>query len=204
MSILLMQRSFEAIESLPFSGHKLDPLQPNAFPRCPQVEVPTAIKNAQVENAVSLSDSSTSEDAAFYEKLWQFGVESYSIGNLSEKTSSGAWGRGSTTAHGIVSARASNLLQPYLHGGYEIRGGHHLNKYGEVMYQKPVSLKCRREATTKDVQTANGSLAVQTTAYYVDDAQQIRVDDRVDGRVILTVNEYVNAQGYVEGYEFYA
>lgn len=121
---VLLQRSFEAIESLPFSGHKLDPLQPNAFPRCPQVEVPTAIKNAQVENAVSLSDSSTSEDAAFYEKLWQFGVESYSIGNLSEKTSSGAWGRGSTTAHGIVSARASNLLQPYLHGGYEIRGGH--------------------------------------------------------------------------------
>lgn len=83
-------------------------------------------------------------------------------------------------------------------------GSVQLNKYGEVVYQKPVSLKCRREATTKDVQTTNGALAVQTTAYYVDNAQQIRVDDRVDGRVILTVNEYVNAQGYVEGYEFYA
>lgn len=120
---VLLQRSFEAIESLPFSGHKSDPSQPNVFPRCPATEVPIAIKNAQVENAVSLSDSSTSEDAAFYEKLWQFGVESYSIGNLSEKTSSGAWGRGATAAHGIVSARATNLLQPYLSGGFKIRGG---------------------------------------------------------------------------------
>lgn len=120
---VLLQRSFEAIESLPFSGHKSDPSQPNAFPRCPYTEVPSAVKNAQVENAVSLSDSSISEDAAFYEKLWQFGVESYSIGNLSEKTSSGAWGRGSTAAHGIVSARATNLLQPYLSGGFRIRGG---------------------------------------------------------------------------------
>ena len=120
---VLLQRSFEAIESLPFSGRKSDPSQPNAFPRCPYTEVPSAVKNAQVENAVSLSDSSISEDAAFYEKLWQFGVESYSIGNLSEKTSSGAWGRGSTAAHGIVSARAANLLQPYLSGGFKIRGG---------------------------------------------------------------------------------
>lgn len=119
---VLLQRSFESLESLPFTGHKLDPSQPNAFPRCPYSEVPEQIKAAQVENAVALSDESTNEDAAFYEKLWQFGVESYSIGNLSERTSEGAWGRGSTAVNGIISAKASRLVQPYLSGGYNLRG----------------------------------------------------------------------------------
>lgn len=122
---VLLQRSFEAIECLPFPGRKTDPKQTTAFPRCPYTEVPEAIKNAQVENAITLSDSSTSEDTAFYQKLWQFGVESYSIGNLSERTSSGAWGRGTgagSVSSGIVSARATQLLQPFLSGSYDIRG----------------------------------------------------------------------------------
>ena len=119
---VLLRRSFESLESLPFSGRKTDPNQPNAFPRCPYEEVPEAIKNAQVENAVSLSDSAASEDAAFYEKLWQYGVESYSIGNLSEKTSQGTWGRNATTTAGLVSAKAVQMLQPFVSGGYCIRG----------------------------------------------------------------------------------
>lgn len=117
---VLLQRSFESIEALPFSGHKSQPDQQTAFPRCPSTEVPNSVKAAQVENAIALSDDSTSEDAAFYEKLWQWGVESYSIGNLSERTSSGAWGRGSTTSYGIVSAKAARLLQPFMSGGYRI------------------------------------------------------------------------------------
>ena len=119
---VLLRRSFESLESLPFSGRKTDPKQPNAFPRCPYEEVPEAIKNAQVENAVSLSDSAASEDAAFYEKLWQYGVESYSIGNLSERTSQGTWGRNATTTTGLVSAKATQMLQPFVSGGYCIRG----------------------------------------------------------------------------------
>ena len=119
---VLLRRSFESLEGLPFSGTKTDPKQPNAFPRCPYEEVPEAIKNAQVENAVSLSDSAASEDAAFYEKLWQYGVESYSIGNLSEKTSQGTWGRNATTTAGLVSAKAVQMLQPFVSGGYCIRG----------------------------------------------------------------------------------
>lgn len=120
---VLLQRSFEAIECLPFVGRKTNPEQPNAFPRYPFKEVPEAVKYAQVENAITLSDSSASEDAAFYEKLWQYGVESYSIGNLSERTSSGAWGRNVTaSSSGVISAKAINLLKPFLSGSYNIRG----------------------------------------------------------------------------------
>ena len=120
---VLLQRSFEAIECLPFVGRKTNPDQPNAFPRYPFEEVPEAVKYAQVENAITLSDSSASEDAAFYEKLWQYGVEAYSIGNLSERTSSGAWGRNVTaSSSGVISAKAINLLKPFLNGSYNIRG----------------------------------------------------------------------------------
>ena len=117
-----LRKSFESIESIAFAGRKTCPSQPNAFPRYPSTDVPEDVKAAQVENAVALSDSSVSEDAVFYERLWQFGVESYSIGNLSEKTSSGTWGRGSTAANGVVSAKASRLLQPYISGSFRIRG----------------------------------------------------------------------------------
>lgn len=118
----LLNRSFLTIEALPFTGRKTDPSQPNAFPRCPVTEVPEAVKYAQIENAVSLSDPSSADEAAFYQRLWQYGVESYSIGNLSEKTSTGAWGRGASGVQGIVSTRASSMLQPFLGGSYTISG----------------------------------------------------------------------------------
>ena len=121
---VLLRKSYETIESLPFSGHKTDPSQPNAFPRCPSTEVPKAIIAAQVENAVSMSDSQATEDAAYYGKLWQFGVESYSIGNLSEHVGQGSWGSAaSAAATGLVSATAMRLLKPFLQGSYRIRGG---------------------------------------------------------------------------------
>lgn len=120
---VLLRRSFESIESLPYAGRKTDPSQPNAFPRWPSREVPPVVIAAQVENAISLNDSSATEDAAYYERLWQFGVESYSIGNLSESIGSGAWSGISAASSGIVSAKAIRLLKPLLGGGYSIRGG---------------------------------------------------------------------------------
>lgn len=117
---VLLRKSFECIERLPFTGRKTDKDQPNAFPRFPNTTVPTSIVSAQVENALSLADPTSSEDAAFYQKLWQYGVEEYKIGNLSERTSTGAWGNSLSAASGIVSAKALSLLQPYLRGSFRI------------------------------------------------------------------------------------
>lgn len=123
-SVLLL-KSFETIETLPFTGRKTCAEQPNAFPRYPSESVPRAIMAAQIENAVASADSTTAEDAAHYGRLWQFGVQSYSIGNLTEHISEGAWSSGSTTsaATGIVSSNATRLLKPFLSGSYVIRGG---------------------------------------------------------------------------------
>lgn len=116
----LLTRSFQVLELLPFAGRKFDPKQANAFPRWPQQEVPTAIKWAQIENALAKSDTSNEEDTKFYERLWMYGVESYSIGNLSERTSTGSYSANGAQATGITSAIADRLLRPYLGGGYRM------------------------------------------------------------------------------------
>lgn len=119
---VLLRRSFEALECLPYAGRKATSDQATAFPRFPQTEVPPEIMAAQIENAIASLDSEESEDAAFYEKMWRYGVQSYSIGNLSESSGSGAWGSSSPATAGIVSSKALRLLQPFVQGGFAIRG----------------------------------------------------------------------------------
>lgn len=117
----LLRRSFQAIELLPFTGHKTCVDQPFAFPRCPCTTVPDAIKFAQIEQALIGADSEADDDAKKYEKMWQWGVSSYTIGNLSERLSTGNYGAGILRTAGITSAAASRLLAPFLQGGYNIR-----------------------------------------------------------------------------------
>ena len=77
------------------------------------------------------------------------------------------------------------------------------NAFGELQYQPSVQLKCRHEMSTKDVQTANGSVVRTTSVYYVDESVPILTDYRIDGHVVISVISYVNALGNVEGYEVY-
>lgn len=117
----LLRRSFQVIELLPFTGHKTDPSQPTAFPRCPCTEVPTAIKFAQIEQALIGADEDANTDAKQYQKMLQWGIASYRIGNLSESMHEGGAGGGIAGATGITSATASRLLAPFMQGGYSIR-----------------------------------------------------------------------------------
>ena len=78
-----------------------------------------------------------------------------------------------------------------------------LNKFGEVEYFAPVQLKCRRERIIKDVQTTNGAILKSSTRYFTDETAAINADDKLDGRVVLEVEEYTNQLGKPEGYESY-
>ena len=82
--MVLLRNSYRAIEMLPFSKRKTTAAQPSAFPRWPSTDVPVQIKDAQIANAIALADESSREDAAYYDKLKTFRVQSYSLGNLSE------------------------------------------------------------------------------------------------------------------------
>lgn len=122
----LLRKSLQVIELLPFVGLKTDEHQELQFPRCPSTEVPWQVKAAQIENALSKGNTDTDEDTKFYERLWTWGVQSYRLGKLSEKVSSGGWGGGvmgifgPAQQTGITSAAAVRLLVPFLMGGYEI------------------------------------------------------------------------------------
>ena len=116
----LLRKSFQVLELLPFTGRKTTTTQTTAFPRCSSEIVPDDIKFAQIENALSKSSEDADEEAQHYDKLWLYGVSSYSIGNLSEKISVGEYGAVQAQQTGITSVAAARLLQPYLNGGYRI------------------------------------------------------------------------------------
>lgn len=77
------------------------------------------------------------------------------------------------------------------------------NRFGEIIYQEPITCKCRREQIVKDVQTENGSIIRSTARYFLDEKVEIHADYRIDGHVLLTVEEYANEHGLCEGYEVY-
>lgn len=113
---VLLLNSFEAIEAIPFPGRKLSPLQESAFPRYPNKDVPKAIKIAQIENALYLSDTSLAEDQSEYDKMWGAGVSSYTIGNLSESFQSSS----TLIQSSVASPKAKKMLIPFMSGGYRI------------------------------------------------------------------------------------
>lgn len=77
-----------------------------------------------------------------------------------------------------------------------------LDDYGDPIYKKStIKVKCRRERTTKDVLSTGGAASVSTTKYFLDNSVNVDIGDKIDGKVILTVSDYVNAIGTSEGWE---
>ncbi len=117
---VLLRNSYRAIDALPFRGRKACTTQPSAFPRYPSNEIPVQIKEAQVANAVMLSDDSAREDVDYYDKLRTYGIKSYHIGNLSETLGTPAESSSASSYVGIYSQEAMRLLSPWLKGGFKI------------------------------------------------------------------------------------
>lgn len=78
-----------------------------------------------------------------------------------------------------------------------------LDKFGEPQLGSPVVIKCRRETYIQDVQTSTGAILKSSTRYFTDNKQTIRVGDRLDGKTVLKVQEYINQFGAAEGFESY-
>ena len=89
----------KAIDRQPLSGRKTDTTQTLAFPRYPDTEVPVVVKDACCERGNSQR-----------RKLQQEGVQSFSLGNISETYAAGA-------GKGLLSQEAKELLRPWLLGG---------------------------------------------------------------------------------------
>lgn len=111
-SVYLLQ-SVEAIDMLDYTSYPTSVSQSNAFPRSGETTIPTAVKSAQIENALRLARE---EDLTDYERMSMLGITSYSIGNFKETFGS----KGPTYNEGIVSTKAMKLLAPYTRGGFHI------------------------------------------------------------------------------------
>jgi len=91
------------------TGRKTNPEQGLAFPRYPDTEVPEAVKEACCEEALAILESGNSQRR----KLQQEGVQSFSLGNMSETFAAGA-------GKGLLSQEAKELLRPWLLGAVNI------------------------------------------------------------------------------------
>jgi len=99
----------KAIDRQLLKGRKTDPAQPLAFPRHPDTEIPQAVKEACCEEALAILESGNSQRR----KLQREGVQSFSLGNMSETYAPGA-------GRGLLSQEAKELLRPWLLGAVMI------------------------------------------------------------------------------------
>jgi len=99
----------KAIDRQPLRGRKTDLSQSLAFPRYPDTEISQAVKDACCEEALALLERGNSQRR----KLQQEGVQSFTLGNMSETYAAGA-------GKGLLSQEAKELLRPWLIGAVMI------------------------------------------------------------------------------------
>ena len=101
-----LKQATKEIDRQLLRGRKTNPEQELAFPRYPDTEVPEAVKEACCEVALALLERGNNQRR----KLQQEGVQSFTLGNMSETYAAGA-------GKGLLSQEAKELLQPWLLGG---------------------------------------------------------------------------------------
>jgi len=104
-----LKQATKEIDRQPLTGRKTTDTQELAFPRYPDTEVPEAVKEACCEVALALLERGNSQRR----KLQQEGVQSFTLGNMSETYAPEA-------GRGLISQEAKELLRPWLLGGVNI------------------------------------------------------------------------------------
>jgi hypothetical protein len=104
-----LRRATKEIDRQLLKGRKATDTQELAFPRYPDTEVPEAVKGACCEEALTLLERGNSQRR----KLQQEGVQSFTLGNMSETYAPGA-------GRGLLSQEAKELLKPWLLGAVMI------------------------------------------------------------------------------------
>jgi hypothetical protein len=104
-----LKQATKEIDRQLLKGRKATDTQTLAFPRYPDSEVPVAVKDACCEVALALLERSNSQRR----KLQQEGVQSFTLGNMSEAYAPGA-------GKGVLSQEAKELLRPWLLGAVNV------------------------------------------------------------------------------------
>lgn len=119
---ILLISACDGLESLQWQGRTATKGQAMAFPRLPfqygktDEIAPLRVKQAQAELALWLSDDTRQSKLSKRQELQSQGVESFSIGDLSESYGEGV---GEKSAP-LLCLKVKNLISPYLNGGVDI------------------------------------------------------------------------------------
>lgn len=110
-----LNRAYNFINSLPFTGRPAHATQPGAFPRAGNFTTQDflKVKYAQAEQALAMSDVVASSETEDRLRLRRAGVTEYSIGDLSEKFGNGA-------ATSLLCENARRYLVKWLQGGFRV------------------------------------------------------------------------------------
>jgi len=100
-----LKQATKEIDRMPLKGRKATDTQELAFPRYPDTEIPKEVQEACCEEALALLERGNSQRR----KLQQEGVQSFSLGNMSETYTAGA-------GRGLLSQEAKELLRLWLLG----------------------------------------------------------------------------------------
>lgn len=77
-----------------------------------------------------------------------------------------------------------------------------LDEYGEPLYEDRVrSIRCRKEISTEDVLTSTGAVQKSTTTFYVDNTVSVALGDKMEGKVILMIEDFIDFTGHSIGYK---
>jgi hypothetical protein len=104
-----LKQATRTIDRQLLKGRKATDTQELAFPRYPDTEVPETVKEACCEIALALLERGNSQRR----KLQQEGVQSFTLGNMSETFAAGA-------GKGLLSQEAKELIRPWLLGSVNI------------------------------------------------------------------------------------
>lgn len=77
-------------------------------------------------------------------------------------------------------------------------GNPFINEYGELQYESPKNIRCRREQYYRDVEIPSGSLVRSSNQFYT--VEQVKINDKLDSKVILTSEEYTDSRGRAVGF----
>lgn len=119
--MVLLRKSFQFLNSLPYTGRPASTSQAGAFPRAGSFTEQDLlkVKYAQAEQALAISDTVTAQETEDRKRLRRAGVVQYRLGDLSETFQSGM-SAASCGNYYELSESAYRYLSQWLRGGFNI------------------------------------------------------------------------------------
>lgn len=79
-----------------------------------------------------------------------------------------------------------------------------LDLFGGGAYFAPISIPCRRELAETEIKDKSGKTVLSSVTYFLDTTVEPAMGDRIDGRLVLGLQDYTLGSGVLIGWEVYA